>query len=148
MHSLIEENSAIWYTDLTVNGYDSYVPSWRCTLDIAVEDATDYLPTLQERLSEIDSHGISFDLYLYYAGMELCEASETGGLAGTILTARERLVFDWCRQRGLPIAFSIGGGYVGHRRSREQLVWLHRLTLEAAAVSAYAGGTPVSGGAP
>lgn len=51
-------------------------------------------------------------------------------------------------QRGLPIAFSIGGGYVGHRRSREQLIWLHRLTLEAAAVSAYAGGTPVSGGAP
>jgi hypothetical protein len=42
-------------------------------------------------------------------------------------------VFDWCRSRGLPIAFVLAGGYLGRHLDEARLVDLHRLTLSAAA---------------
>lgn len=45
---------------------------------------------------------------------------------------RERLVFDWCRRRGIPIAFVLAGGYLGPGLDESGLVALHRLTLSAA----------------
>jgi hypothetical protein len=70
------------------------------------------------------------------AGMDPCENSAIGGRAGItpdVLAQRERLVFDWCRNRQVPIAFVLAGGYVGERLSQDDLVDLHRLTLAAAA---------------
>jgi len=137
-HSLIENESAIWQLDLAVNGYDEYEPGVRATLDI-VTDAADYLPTLQSRLEALTARGLKFDLCLYYAGMDPHQGCDTGGLEGidiAILEARERFVFGWCGAQALPVAFGIGGGYEGPRLSRETLVTLHRLTLEAAVDSA------------
>jgi hypothetical protein len=50
------------------------------------------------------------------------------------LRQREELVFRWCREQGLPVAFVPAGGYVRPPRMHEaRLVELHRLTLTAAA---------------
>jgi hypothetical protein len=54
-----------------------------------------------------------------------------------MLQAREGLVFDWCRRRGLPVAFVLAGAYIGTRLDRAGLVELHRLTLSAAAMLAF-----------
>ena len=54
------------------------------------------------------------------------------GITSEILIARERLVFDWCRERELAIAFVLAGGYTGDRLTEKGLVNLHRLTLSAA----------------
>ena len=59
-----------------------------------------------------------------------------GGLSGItqeMLDKRERMVFDWCRVRRLPIAFALAGGYIGRCLDERGLVDLHRLTLSAAA---------------
>ena len=70
--------------------------------------------------------------------MDPCEGCPAGGLrgiTGELLAQRERLVFDWCRERRLPIAFVPAGGYLGPRLDEAGLVALHRLTLSAAAGS-------------
>ena len=67
--------------------------------------------------------------------MDPHEDCTTGGLKGIdtqVLRERERLVFDWARSRGVPVAFGIGGGYVSRRLEQTQLVELHLLTVEAA----------------
>jgi len=86
--------------------------------------------------------------------MDPYEGCDTGGLEGidiAILEARERFVFGWCGAQALPVAFGIGGGYEGPRLSRETLVTLHRLTLEAADFKAWTinrmGANPTSAGA-
>jgi len=86
-------------------------------------------------LQDVLRRGPHFDLCLYNAGMDPFEGCDTGGLTGITsetLLARERLVFDWCRDRNLPIAFVLAGGYVGSRLDEQGLVDLHRLTLSAA----------------
>src|ERR1700761_5121115 len=77
-----------------------------------------------------------YDLCLYNAGMDPSEDCSTGGMPGITrqtLTDRERLVFEWCRDRRLPIAFVLAGGYLGPRLDMPGLVELHRLTLGVAA---------------
>ena len=80
--------------------------------------------------------------------MDPFEGCAIGGLRGItreILAARERLVFEWCEARSLPVAFVLAGGYVGDRLDEEGLVDLHRLTLSTAATFAtklYGGAEP------
>lgn len=135
-HSLIEGVEGIRQLDIAVDAFDHYAPADGNTLDLLDSPAT-YLPTLQRRLAALDA--APFDLCLYNAGMDPHEDCPVGGLAGldaTLIAQRERMVFDWCRRRGLPVAFALAGGYVGPRLGVEGLVGLHRLTLEAAAGAA------------
>jgi hypothetical protein len=76
-----------------------------------------------------------FDLCLYNAGVDLFEGCSIGGLrgiTGSTIEERERLVFDWCRRRRIPIAFVLAGGYLGPGLDKPGLVGLHRFTLSAA----------------
>ena len=76
-----------------------------------------------------------FDLCLYNAGMDPHELCPVGGLAGiddSVIARRERLVFSWCRERKLPVAFVLAGGYIGPDLDQAGLVALHRLTLTEA----------------
>lgn len=133
-HSLITGESRIRQMDIAVNPFDSYVPSRPNSHDL-IESAAEYLPTFQNRLNELDAAGERFDLCIYYAGMDPFHKCGIGGLPGidvAIIAQREWMVFEWCRERRLPIAFGIGGGYVNPDFPREELVALHRLTLEAA----------------
>lgn len=133
--SLIAGDSRIRQVDVSVSSYDCYPGSEHCRV-VVVETSTEYLPTVRRVLDEADRQGRSFDLCLYNAGMDPSEDCSTGGLTGItldILAERERLVFEWCGARQIPIACVIAGGYIGRRLDESGLVALHRLTLSAAA---------------
>jgi acetoin utilization deacetylase AcuC-like enzyme len=133
--SLIIKDRRIWQVDVSVNTLDGYESSDHIWLQV-VRDNAQYLPTIRRLLKDIERKTPGFDLCLYNAGMDSHEDCETGGLEGItreILAERERIVFDWCARRELPLAFVLAGGYVGGRLEREGLVRLHRLTLSCAA---------------
>jgi acetoin utilization deacetylase AcuC-like enzyme len=142
-YGIIAGNPHLWQMDVSVDRFDLYEPGERTTLDIVVNVA-DYLPTITRRLRELQT--CRFGLCLYNAGMDPHEDCPEGALAGITdqhLRAREELVFDWCRQRGLPVAFVMAGGYLRPPRMDEtRLVELHRLTLTTAARSAQLGAAP------
>lgn len=134
--ALIAEDPHIWHVDVSVDAFDRYEPGGRTTLDI-VASAADYLPTIAQRLREVQVQ--RFGLCIYNAGMDPHEDCPDGALSGIRdehLREREELVFAWCQERGLPVAFVIAGGYVRPPGMDEtRLVELHRLTLAAAAKS-------------
>ena len=104
-----------------------------------VPRAESYLSEVERALRDVDSQRRSFDLCLYNAGMDPFEGCDTGGLAGITLetlATRERLVFEWCRARGMPVAFVLAGGYLGPGLDEAGLVDLHRLTLASAVMAA------------
>jgi acetoin utilization deacetylase AcuC-like enzyme len=131
-HSLVAGNPQVRQLDIAVNPFDLYAPSGHNSLDL-LTNADDYLPLLARRLREIE--GEPFDLCLYNAGMDPHEDCPVGGLPGMTaarIAERERMVFGWCRQRALPVAFVLAGGYIGPRLDRQGLVGLHYSTLLAA----------------
>ncbi|MBY0526254.1 MAG: hypothetical protein K2R98_22870 [Gemmataceae bacterium] len=131
--SLIDDDLAICQIDISVDAYDGYQPNERTSYDL-VTTAETYLPTIERRLQECESQ--RFDLCIHNAGMDPHEDCPEGGLPGiseAVLRQREMLVFEWCRRRRLPVAFSMAGGYTGPRLDEGRLVELHRLTLQAAA---------------
>ncbi|MBT2269790.1 hypothetical protein J7E74_32905 [Rhodococcus erythropolis] len=136
--SLIEDESRIWQVDVSVSMYDVYADTGRVKLT-EVTDPDRYLAEISQALSRIERLGPTFDLVLYNAGMDPFEGCSVGGLdgiTGEILAAREHAVFQWCRVRGIPVAFVLAGGYLGPRLEVNLLVDLHRSTVEAAAAIA------------
>jgi acetoin utilization deacetylase AcuC-like enzyme len=134
--ALIANDPKVWQIDVSVSDYDRYPNSDRKRLEI-VEDCAQYLPTVRRVLDEADHRGLKFDLCLYNAGMDPHEHCSIGGKKGIthdVLAERERKVFQWCRARRMPIAFVLAGGYVSRGLEQQELVKLHRLTLESAAV--------------
>ena len=132
--SLIAGEPRIQQLDVSVSSYDSY-PDTEQTRLVFVTESSEYLPAVRRVLDELDCQRGACDLCLYNAGMDPCESCSIGGLAGItrdILAERERIVFEWCGDRQLPIAFVLAGGYIGSRLDESGLVALHRLTLSAA----------------
>jgi acetoin utilization deacetylase AcuC-like enzyme len=56
----------------------------------------------------------------------------SAGITTGVLAQREKLVFEWAGQHGVPVSFVLAGGYSGRKLSRAQLVDLHRLTVQEA----------------
>lgn len=134
--SMLSNDERIWHLDVSVVDYDSYDPTPRMTLDV-VRSSTNYLATIKRRFDALDANGPTFGLCIHNAGMDPHENCSIGGLKGIdndILAERERFVFEWCRTRNIPIAFSLAGGYVSPSLSKDDLVELHRLTLLEATV--------------
>jgi acetoin utilization deacetylase AcuC-like enzyme len=132
--SLIAGEPRIRQLDVSVSACDSYPPSKQARL-VLVRNGSDYIPAVRRLLEEAGRQDPPFDLCLYNAGMDPSEKCAIGGLAGItmdILAERERLVFEWCRAKRLPIAFVLAGGYIGSRLDESGLVALHRLTVSAA----------------
>jgi acetoin utilization deacetylase AcuC-like enzyme len=145
-YALVQQDERIWHVDVSVDPFDYFSPRGRHTLDLVV-DPTRYLPTIEARLAGLEARAPRFGLCVYNAGMDPHEGCAVGGLPGITdedLAERERVVFEWCRGRGIPVAFAVAGGYISPRLSREELVGLHRLTLEAGA--ALSTDTPNDGG--
>ena len=133
--SLVRNDPRIWQIDVSVDSYDAYSGSERAWLEL-VPEGVDYIDAIQRAMDEADRHWPRFGLCLYNAGMDPYEGCSTGGKAGItreMLAARERMVFEWCRNRGLPLAFVLAGGYIGPGLDEQRLVELHRLTLSRAA---------------
>jgi len=112
--------------DVSVNGYDRYIPGDNCWLRLT--DAHGYDDTILEALAHIKTLG-SFDIVLYNAGMDPANC----GVSVEQLAQRERLVAE--HDFGCPMAFTIAGGYTWDR-SIDRVVDLHRLTIETFAAAA------------
>jgi acetoin utilization deacetylase AcuC-like enzyme len=135
--SLIAGEPRISQLDVAVNSYDQYSPTAQARL-VVVRRGSHYLPTIRQVLDDSEHRDDAFDLCLYNAGMDPFEHCPTGGLSGItreVLAERERMVFEWCRRRRMPVAFVLAGGYLGQNLDRDGLVALHRLTLSAAAAA-------------
>jgi acetoin utilization deacetylase AcuC-like enzyme len=133
--SLLAGEPGFEQLDVAVSSFDGYRGDDAFRLFV-VRRAADYLPTIERELEAIARSGQRYSLCLYNAGMDPFEGCATGGLSGItaeVLAARERLVFAWCRERRLPVAFVLAGGYIGPGLSVDELVALHRTTIEEAA---------------
>lgn len=136
-HELLGADPNVWIVDVAVHTFDRYTPSEHNSVDV-VPSAERYVPTVHARLEALPARAPAFDVCLYNAGMDAYQGCAIGGLAGIdrgVLEERERLVFEWCRRQGLPIAFVLAGGYLGPGLDKDALTSLHRLTLAAAAAS-------------
>ncbi|HUP00844.1 MAG TPA: histone deacetylase [Gemmatimonadota bacterium] len=71
-----------------------------------------YLGLLEPAIAEI-LDGFRPDVVLYQAGADPYERDRLGGLRLTLegLAARDRIVFAACRERSVPFAVTLGGGY-------------------------------------
>ncbi len=130
-HELLGDMPWARSVDVSVCPFDVYRPSGGNTLDL-VHDEQQYLKVIAKRLDEV---GNDFALCIYNAGMDPYELCDIGGLRGItkeMLRDRERLVFDWGKKAGVPVAFTVAGGYAGRRLNADGVVELHRMTLEAA----------------
>lgn len=87
-------------------------------LDVELPDGcadAQYLEALELALEEL-ARRVAPDLVIYLAGADPHEGDRLGRLklSWDGLEARDRRVFEWCWQRGVPLAFAMAGGY-GHR---------------------------------
>jgi acetoin utilization deacetylase AcuC-like enzyme len=103
-------------------------------LDIALEDGAGdeaYLAALDHGLAQALelSHA---NLAIYLAGADPFHDDKLGRLALTKrgLLERDRLVFEYCRGAGLPVAITMAGGYA---RNVEDTVDIHFQTMRLAA---------------
>jgi len=131
---LIAEHDKIIQLDIAVNPFDSYRPRRPSIFDF-IESADKYLPTIQSHLEKLARRSEVYDLCIYYSGMDVYEKCSIGGLGRItfdILQHREEMVFAWCREQGIPVAFGVGGGYTNDTFNKDELVQLHRQTLLAA----------------
>jgi acetoin utilization deacetylase AcuC-like enzyme len=131
----ISNESKVFQVDLSVHPFDRYQPAHNSHL-VMVDHGADYLTCIEHELETLASRDMGFDLCLYNAGMDPFEFCPHGGLEGVskrVLLERERMVFRWCLRQRIPVAFVIAGGYLGGRLERQDLVGLHRMTIEAAA---------------
>jgi acetoin utilization deacetylase AcuC-like enzyme len=103
-------------------------------LDVGLPDGTRddvYLSELQNALRALETR-FAPDLLLYIAGADVLGGDRLGRLALTPggIKARDRMVFEWGRARGLPIAVAMGGGYCSEI---EKTVAVHQATVAMAA---------------
>lgn len=98
-------------------------------LPVGLED-DGYLAVVEETLSDL-LRQLKPDLVLYDAGVDVYTGDPLGRLAVSLagLTERERRVLTLCRERGVPVATVIGGGYDDDRPA---LARRHALVVEAA----------------
>jgi hypothetical protein len=119
---------------VSVSAFDGYDPTGhpRSIVELVTSGA-DYLDTIRRVLDRLST--TKFDLVIYNAGMDPFERCDVGGLRGVTMATldlREQLVFDWARAQAIPVAFTLAGGYTGPTLSRDKLVDLHLLTIDAA----------------
>lgn len=84
-------------------------------LDIELPDKTEdtlYLHTLKETLPRLIDE-VQPDLVFYLSGVDVLESDRLGRISLTQqgCKERDRFVFKTCKQHGLPVAVSMGGGY-------------------------------------
>jgi acetoin utilization deacetylase AcuC-like enzyme len=108
-------------------------------LDVVFPDGardTEYLEALERHVPAVlDRHAP--DIVFYLAGADPYEGDRLGRLKLTVagLRQRDRFVMDSCRQRQIPIAVTMSGGYAP---DVEDIVSIHCNTIREATVSAAA----------
>jgi acetoin utilization deacetylase AcuC-like enzyme len=111
-------------------------------LDVDLPDGcgdAEYLAALDAALAEVWRRGVQPGLVFYLAGADPHEGDRLGRLKLTFggLAERDRRVLDALRQRRLPAALSMAGGY-GHELSTTVAVQVRTLQLAAVSWRAWA----------
>ena len=120
---------------LSIHQENNYpLPKEFSDLDIGLRDRTgddEYLARLEKGLTA-SLEKFQPDIAFYVGGADPYREDQLGGLALTIdgLEARDRLVFEQLRKRGVPIAMTLAGGYA---RRVEDTVRIHVNTVRVAA---------------
>ncbi len=100
---------------LSIHGEKNFpfgkVPS---TLDVGLADGTEdaaYVRALAGALERVAD--FRPELILYLSGVDALASDKLGRLSLTFegLEQRDRMVFEFCRRRGIPVSIAIGGGY-------------------------------------
>jgi acetoin utilization deacetylase AcuC-like enzyme len=93
----------------------------------------DYLGALTDTLPAALDH-FPADLVIWISGADVHEQDRFGQMRLTTeqMTSRDRLVVEWCLQRGVPLAVLYGGGY---HREPGMTARLHASTITTAAKS-------------
>lgn len=127
---LIADLPGVEQVDVSVDPFDYYGTSDQSRL--VLSDGERYLSDVRAALDSIHDPD-DIDLVLYNAGMDPHERCEGGaaGISALVLDRRERTVFDWIARHRLAAAWVLAGGYTT-RMTMDELVNLHRLTIEAA----------------
>jgi acetoin utilization deacetylase AcuC-like enzyme len=111
--AILAGNEAIFV--LSIHGEKNFpfrkVPS---TLDVGLADGTedsDYIRALAGALERVAD--FRPELILYLSGVDPLVSDKLGRLSLTFdgLEERDRMVFQFCRRRGIPVSIAIGGGY-------------------------------------
>lgn len=102
-------------------------------LDIALDDDVDdevYLEALKPGLQAALDQSMA-DLAIYIAGADPFSGDRLGRLclSKSGLALRDRMVFDFCRQKGLPVVTVMGGGYA---KNVKDTVDIHFKTIQLA----------------
>ena len=123
---------------LSIHQENNYpVPKPTSDEDIGLEDGTrdaEYLDALEEGLLHA-LRRMKPDLIFYVGGADPYREDQLGGLGLSIegLAQRDRLVFERARQRGIPVAATLAGGYA---RRVADTVQIHVNTILAARIAA------------
>jgi acetoin utilization deacetylase AcuC-like enzyme len=126
-------NDASVFT-LSIHQENNYpMPKPPSDQDIGLEDGTgdtEYLDALKKGLIH-SLKSMTPDLIFYVGGADPYREDQLGGLALTMegLQKRDRLVFEHARQRGIPVASTMAGGYA---RRVADTVRIHVNTIVAA----------------
>ncbi len=102
-------------------------------LDVDLPDGTDdesYLIQLGRALAVVESAG-PYDLAIFLAGADPFGGDRLGRLSLTKagLGRRDRAVLSWCRDRKMPVAIAMAGGYAP---DVNDIVDIHAATVEVA----------------
>jgi acetoin utilization deacetylase AcuC-like enzyme len=125
---------------LSLHGEHNYpFTKERSDLDVALPDGTGdaaYLDALHGALDALFAR-FSPDLIIYLAGADPHEGDRLGRLKLTLggLGARDRMVFDHARERGIPVAIAMAGGY---GKNIQDTVAVHVQTIAIASTYAHA----------
>ncbi|HLL38265.1 MAG TPA: histone deacetylase [Rubrobacteraceae bacterium] len=103
-------------------------------LDVPLSDDADdsaFLSALSDALGRVLDQG-TWDLAIFLAGADPLEGDKLGRLSVTKsgLAERDRMVLEACRERDIPIAVTMAGGYA---KQVEDTVDVHFQTVERAA---------------
>lgn len=129
--SLIAGEAGIEQLDVSVVPFDAY--DSRPDARLVMSDGFTYLDDIADELFLVDRPG-SIDLLIYNAGMDPHQhAGGVYGITADVLAEREDMVFSWASVHGIPVAFTLAGGYESSRLTLDDVAGLHRMTVEAAA---------------
>lgn len=128
--SLIDVIAGVEQVDVSTSAFDWY-PS-RPDARLVLSSPATYLADIEASLGMVTTP-TEVDLVLYNAGMDPHEhAGGRDGITTAVLAARERMVFEWARSIGAPVAFALAGGYRTAHLDLDGVAELHLLTFRAA----------------